>query len=158
MISPTCETFHVPPENIFMKVYIFPFHPIYYPHTTLALHPSSNSDPGSHSGPSSPLPTTVHAFIFIGRRIQHFLPSSTRVEFYLPTLIFIFCSHFYFPASGQAVITGVVPSAPQFLPSIFIAHRVQQSHCSSIFHRALLTHALALSTSQFVHEKKVPTN
>ena len=40
------------------------------------------------------------------------------------------------------------------LPSIFIAHRVQQSHCSSIFHRVLLTHALALSTSQFVHKKK----
>ena len=30
----------------------------------------------------------------------------------------------------------------------FIAHRVQQSQCSSIFHRVLLTHALALSASQ----------
>ena len=56
--------------------------------------------------------------------------------------------------SGQAVVTGVVPSPPRFLPSIFIAHRVQQSHCSSIFHRVLLTHALALSASQFVHKKK----
>ena len=66
-----------------------------------------------------------------------------------------FCSsHFYFPASGQAVVTGVVPSSPRFLPLIFIAHRVQQSHCSSIFHRVLLTHALALSASQFVHKKK----
>ena len=36
----------------------------------------------------------------------------------------------------------------------FIAHRVQQSHCSSIVHRVLLTHALALSASQFVHKKK----
>ena len=36
----------------------------------------------------------------------------------------------------------------------FIAHRVQQSHCSSIFHRVLPTHALALSASQFVHKKK----
>ena len=43
---------------------------------------------------------------------------------------------------------------PVLLPSIFIAHRVQQSHCSSIFHRVLLTHALALSASQFVHKKK----
>ena len=67
---------------------------------------------------------------------------------------FFFLSHFYFPASGQAVVTGAVPSPPRFLPSIFIAHRVQQSHCSSIFHRGLLTHALALSTSQFVHKKK----
>ena len=35
----------------------------------------------------------------------------------------------------------------------FIAHRVQQSHCLSSFHRMLLTHALALSASQFVHKK-----
>ena len=63
-------------------------------------------------------------------------------------------SHFHFPASGQAVITGVVPS-PRFLPSTFIARRVQQSHSSSISHRVLLTHALALSASQYVH-KKIP--
>ena len=49
------------------------------------------------------------------------------------------------------MVTGVVPSPPRFLPSIFIAHRVQHSHCSSILHRVLLTHALALSASQFVH-------
>ena len=42
---------------------------------------------------------------------------------------------------------------PQFSSSIFIAHRFQQSHRSSIFHRVLLTHALALSASQFVHKK-----
>ena len=69
---------------------------------------------------------------------------------------FFFFAHFYFPGSGQAVVTGVVPSSPRFLPSIFIAHRVQHSHCSSIFHRVLLTHALALSASQFVHKKKSP--
>ena len=68
--------------------------------------------------------------------------------------IFFFFSHFYFPASGPAVVTGVVPSPPRFLPPVFIAHRAQQSHCSSIFHRMLLTHALALSASQFVPEKK----
>ena len=28
--------------------------------------------------------------------------------------------HTYFPASGQAVVTGVVPSPPRFLPSIFL--------------------------------------
>ena len=67
---------------------------------------------------------------------------------------FSFFAHFHFPASGQAVVTGVIPSPPRFLPSIFIAHRVQQSHCSSIVHRALLTHALALSASQFGHKKK----
>ena len=51
------------------------------------------------------------------------------------TVEFFFCfAHFYFPASGQAVVTGAVPSPPRFLPSIFIAHRVQQSHFSSIVH------------------------
>ena len=68
--------------------------------------------------------------------------------------ILFFFAHFYFPTSGQAVVTGVVPSPRRFLPFIFTAHRVQQSHCSSIFHRVLLTHALALSASQFVHKKK----
>ena len=62
----------------------------------------------------------------------------------------------YFPAFGQAMVTAVVPSSPRFLPSIFIAHRVQQFRCSSIFHRVLQTHALALSASQFVHKKKSP--
>ena len=70
--------------------------------------------------------------------------------------IFFFFAHFYFPASGQAVVTGVIHS-PRFLPSFLIAHRVQQSHCSSIFHRVLLlTHALAFSASQFVRKKKSP--
>ena len=67
---------------------------------------------------------------------------------------FLFFSHFCLPASGQFVFTGVVTFPPRFLPSIFIAYRVQQSRCSSIFHRALLPHALALSASQFVHKKK----
>ena len=67
---------------------------------------------------------------------------------------FFFCAHFHFPASGQAVVTGVIPSPPRFLPSILIAHRAQQSRCSSLVHRVLLTHALPLSASQFVHKKK----
>ena len=68
------------------------------------------------------------------------------------------CTHIYFlPASGQAVVTAVVPSSPpRFLPSILIAHTVPQFHCSSIFHRVLLTHALALPAGQFVNKKKSP--
>ena len=66
----------LPPRETF-----FFLHPIYYPRTTLALPLSSNSDPWSHRGPSSPLPTpAVRAFIFIASRIQHLLPSSTWVE------------------------------------------------------------------------------
>ena len=67
---------------------------------------------------------------------------------------FFFLLLLHFAASGQAVVTGVVPSSPRFLSSIFIAHSVQQSRYSSIFHRVLRTHALALSASQFVHKKK----
>ena len=82
--------------------------------------------------------------------------SSSRLPVYLflvhfqgeGHVFFFFFSHFYFPASGQAVVTGVVPSPPRFLPSIFIAHRVPAIpllvHCSS---SVLLTHALALSAS-----------
>ena len=73
----------------------------------------------------------------------------------------VFCVVFFSQVSSfqlfwtsRGTLTGVVPSPPRFLPSIFIAHRVQQSHCSSISHRVLLTHALALSASQFVHKKK----
>ena len=81
----------------------------------------------------------------------------------LPFFLFLYTSTF-FPASGQAVVTGVVPS-PRFLLT-FNFYRAyigfsNQSHCSSIFHRVLLTHALAFSASQFVHKharKKLPTN
>ena len=62
------------------------FLPIYYTRTTLALPPSSNSDPGSQSGSSSPFPTSARAFIFIARRIQLFLfPSSTGSHRNVPT-------------------------------------------------------------------------
>ena len=47
-----------------------------------------------------------------------------------------------------------VPSSPRFLPSTFIAHRVQQSHCSSIFHRVLLTYALALVPQVKLYARK----
>ena len=51
---------------------------------------------------------------------------------------FFFAHTFTFQLLDKPVVTGVVPSPPRFLPSIFIAHRVQQSHCSSIFHRVSL--------------------
>ena len=54
------------------------------------------------------------------------------------------------------MVTGVIPSFPRSLPSTFIAHRAQRSHCSSNVNRLLLTHALALSASQFVRKKKCP--
>ena len=73
------------------------------------------------------------------------------------------CSLFFFSHTSTFQLldkpwsqVSCLPPPPRFLPSIFIAHRVQQSHCSSIFHRVLLTHALALAASQCVHKKKCP--
>ena len=82
---------------------------------------------------------------------------------YRPTWVFfllhIFLNpRFYFPASSrQAAVSGVVPSH-RHVPSVYIAHRVQHSRCSSIFIEMLLliAHALALSSSQFVHKKRSP--
>ena len=48
-----------------MLISFLPLDPIHYPRITLALPPSISSDSGSRSGPASPLPTTVRAFIFI---------------------------------------------------------------------------------------------
>ena len=65
----------------------FFYHRIYDPRTTIALPPRSNSDPGSHCGPSSPPPLRYVPSFFFARIIQHFLPSSTRVKLYPPTLL-----------------------------------------------------------------------
>ena len=61
-------------------------------------------DPRPHCGGPSPhftplLPPTVHALIFIARRVQHFLPSSIRVDLYLPTLLGDFSSLLMLPFS-----------------------------------------------------------
>ena len=50
----------------------------------------------------------------------------TSEDIYNGYIYIYFFAHFHFPASGQAVVTGVIPSSPRFLPSIFISHRVQQ--------------------------------
>ena len=62
-------------------------------------------------------------FLFLFRKSSLLLSSSTRIH------------RRFYPqrSSGQAVVTGVVPSPPRYVPSFFILHRVQHSHCSSIF-------------------------
>ena len=83
---------------------------------------------------------------------------------YDPLLVYLLFFFFFFFFSSHTFTfqlldkswsqVGVVPSSPPVLAfNFYLAHRVQQSHCSSIFHRVLLTHALALSASQFVHKK-----
>ena len=92
-------------------------------------------------------PQVVHA-VYITAAAIH---ASTMSQ----SFFYCVCSlNFYFPASGQAVVTGVLPSPPRFLASISVEHTVQQSHCSSILHRVLLTHALALSASQYLRKRK----
>ena len=68
--------------------------------------------------------------------------------------VFSHTSIFQLLDKSWSQVSSLLP--PGSLPSLLIAHRVQQSHCSSIFHRVLLTYALALSASQFVHKKKSP--
>ena len=60
-------------------------------------------------------------------------------------LFSFFHQNFYFPAQlvggltlsdlldKQAVVAGVYPSPPRYVPLFFVTHRVQHSHCSSIF-------------------------
>lgn len=65
---------------------MFPSHLLSSPFCSLSLLHSRNSYPRSHGRRSSPLPSTVRAFILIARIPQPFLPSSARVELRLPTL------------------------------------------------------------------------
>ena len=73
---------------------------------------------------------------------------------------FFFFLTLYFPASGQAVVTGVVPSPPRFLPSIFIPHRVQQSHCSLLvdFLSSVANSRSRAFRKSICAQEKVPTN
>ena len=73
-------------------------------------------------------------------------------------MFFFFHTSTFQPLDKPWSQVSFLPPLPRFLASIFIAHRVQQSHCSSIFHRVLLSHALALSASQIeqVRKKKSP--
>ena len=76
------------------------------------------------------------------------------------TLKYIFFSHFYLQASGQAVVTGVVPSPPPVLAFnfCFIAHRVQQSHCWSIFSSNDANSRSRAFRLSICAQEKVPTN
>ena len=97
----------------------------------------------------------------MGRCPPHPRKKNDRTMFDLQYLVlfFFFWSFSHTPTfqlldKPLSQVSSLLP--PRFLPSIFIAHRVLQSHCSSIFHRVLLTHALALSASQFVRKKNSP--
>ena len=95
------------------------------------------------------------------------LPRSSNIHYFWTTQSLLFVgyttlekkkkkshTHIYFPASGQAVVSGVVSSPLRFLPSIFFAHRVQQSHCSSIILSSVAnSRSRAFRKSNCAHEK-----
>ena len=67
--------------------------------------------------------------------------------------IFCYFTHIYFPASsGQVVVTGIVLSSPRSFPSFFIGFSNLTARRFFI-DCLLLSHALALSASQFEHWK-----
>ena len=71
--------------------------------------------------------------------------------------MFFFLTLLYFPASGQAVVTGVVPSPPRFLPSIYIAYIGFGNPTA----RRFFIECVANSRSRVLPtcaQKKVPTN
>ena len=78
------------------------------------------------------------------------LPSGNGILFIY--LLFSHKSTFQLLDKPWSQVSSLLPLG--FCLGVFIAHRVQQSHFSSSFHRVLLTHALALSASHFVHTKK----
>ena len=112
--------------------------------------PQRNPDPGSLSKLFSPFRFGVSSID--GLRITHMPLHPSDSTDHMFFFFFLHTSTFQLLDKPWSQVSSLLP--PRFLPSIFIAHRVQQSHCLSIVHRMLLTHALALSASQFVHKKK----
>ena len=85
----------------------------------------------------------MHGFVSPSGRTSHFVLSPDDV----------FLSEVQ--VDGQSLM--YLMSKNKKMIATFIAHRVQQSHCSTISLRVLLlTYALALSASKFVRKKKAP--
>ena len=92
-----------------------------------------------------------YSFFFIFGSLPPFFALPICIYMYPPKVTYI-----YFPASGQAVATGVVPSLPRFLPSFLSRIGFINPTARRFFIGCLLTHALAFSESQFVRKKKSP--
>ena len=66
-----------------------------------------------------------------------------------------------FSESGQAVVSRIVPSpsGPVRVPSVFVAHRVQHSHCSSIFIECYVANSRSRAVCGAIcAQEKVTTN
>ena len=78
---------HKPTHHIYIHLFIL-LHPFYYPRTTLALSPVVTQIRGHIADPPLPSPPGIITPSFYrSRRVEHFVPSSTRVELYQPMLL-----------------------------------------------------------------------
>lgn len=101
--------------------------------SSLAHPPSSNPEPGSHTGPSLSLPTTLRAQNFIARILKYFLPSSTRVVniFFVHPIYFLLTELFFWRSLPAVTHLQGHIAVPLLLPSHsgtwhhFIARRRQ---------------------------------
>ena len=77
--------------------------------------------------------------------VPYFLLTIYQVKVYVYKYIYIyFFTNIYFPPSGQAVVTGVVPfSPPGSCLQFCIAHRVLANPLLVVLHRVLLTQTLS---------------
>ena len=111
--------------------------------------------------PGSPLNSrrSLYCVEQLAESLMYVVPGSgSHKHSPFPFFFFLFFSHtstFQLQDKPWSRMSSLSP--PSVLAfNIYRAHRVQQSHSSSLFRRVLLTHALALSASQFVHKKKSP--
>ena len=121
------------PEHIYVEVFIF-----FIPCIILTLPPSSNSDPGSHSGPFSPLPTTVHASVFYREKNSAF-------SFLVDSRRYMYICIYTMP--GVACTT----SAQQHLRKlalVLFTHNVPRAH--TIFEQKRKRHYNSLEIEHFV--------
>ena len=109
------------------------YHTTTYGCVVAARSPPTTADPGMYVVQAAPL----HS--------QRFL---------MHTYIF-FSTHIYFPASGQAVVTSVVPSPPRFLPQFLSRIGFSNPPARRFFIQCCYL-TLSLSASQVMHKKKSP--
>ena len=138
-------------------------------------HPKKKKNPVEHALKKSlviqkmysPI-SAINIVTYIVARVMHIFMYTSRKKrncHYFSMIFFFFFSLtlLFSSSSGQAVVViGVVPSPPRFLAfNFYRTSGVQQSHCSSIFHRVfLLTHALSRlpQKKSICARGKVPTN
>ena len=74
--------------SVFFFVLAHPLYLVLYLHFSFSFSlPRRDTDLRPLRRLFSPVPTTAHAFVFVGRRLELLVPSLTRIELNLPTLV-----------------------------------------------------------------------